>query len=355
MRYRLMVVLSLAMALHATADRAGAQRYYPRGYGAYGMAGWGGDPAAAFMTGLGSYARSAGVYQLDRAKANAINTDTAIKWNKALRERQRALREEQKKRSAEQEKERRQQESRTRLESGAALNDLLDQIFDADPGVAKVGRSSAPISPAAIREIPFEWNSEALSACLDELTSTGSAIPDILSGPKYVQERNAVRSAVARAFEEDSHGEVSLETRKTIHDAVSHLRAKFLKEEAEYNPGYHEGLNYLTTLAAVNRMLNDPSMKQLLAELQQGKERTVGDLITFMNAYNLRFGPAESDRQREIYARLEPTLVAIRDEISPGAAQAPQLDRSGANLRSAAKSAFRGMNWSDIEAHSKAQ
>lgn len=355
MRRISMVGLGLVLALDAMAAVADAQWNYPRGYGSYGMAGWGGDPAAALMTGLGSYARGAGVYQLDRAKANAINVDTAIKWNKALRERQRALRQDQKKRSAEQEKERREEQAVARLESGASLNDLLDQIFDADPAVSKVSRSSAPISPAAIREIPFEWNSEALTACLDELTSTGSAIPDILSAPKYVQERNAVRSAVALAFEEDSHGNVSLETRKRIHDAVSQLRAKFLKEEADYNPGYHEGMNYLTTLAAVNRMLNDPSMKQLLAELQQGKERTVGDLITFMNAYNLRFGPAESDRQREIYARLEPALVAIRDELSHGAAQAAPLDRSGANLRSAAQSAFRGMNWSDIEAHSKAQ
>ena len=48
-------------------------------------------------------------------------------------------------------------------------------------------------------------------------------------------------------------------------------------------------------------MLNDPSMKKFLAGLEEGKERTVGDLITFMNAYNLRFGPATSDRQIEIY------------------------------------------------------
>jgi len=26
-------------------------------------------------------------------------------------------------------------------------------------------------------------------------------------------------------------------------------------------------------------------------------ERSVGDLVAFMNAYNLRFGPATSDRQ----------------------------------------------------------
>ena len=70
-----------------------------------------------------------------------------------------------------------------------------------------------------------------------------------------------------------------------------------------------ESLDYLTTLASLNRMLHDPSMKKFLAQLEEGKERTVGDLIAFMNAYNLRFGPAKSDRQVEIYTRLVPILT----------------------------------------------
>ena len=66
-------------------------------------------------------------------------------------------------------------------------------------------------------------------------------------------------------------------------------------------------------------MLNDPSMKKFLAELEEGKERTVGDLITFMNAYNLRFGPATSDRQVEIYTRLVPILDGDPRRAQPGA------------------------------------
>ena len=164
------------------------------------------------------------------------------------------------------------------------------------------------------------------------------------------------RAAVDPALEEDARGDVSLSTRRKIHDAVAALRAKFLKNEASYEPGYQEALNYLTTLAALNRMLNDPSMKQLLSELQEGKERTVGDLITFMNAYNLRFGPAKSDRQKEIYARLAPILTSIRDEIGPGPDARASLDKSsGSNLKAAAQSAFQRMHWEDIDAHSRDQ
>jgi hypothetical protein len=353
---RLMIVASgLVLGLNLLASSVCAQRYYPGGYGAYGMAGWGGDPAAAYMTGLGSYARGRGVYELDRAKAHAINTDTAIKWNKALRERQRVLRAEQRKEEAEEEAKREAKFEQQRVINGAALNNLLDQIYDVDPGVAKASRAEAPISPSSIREIPFEWNSEAITACIDQLTGTGSAIPSILMGPKYAQERNAVRAATEPALAEDVKGDVSLASRKRIHDAVANLRAKFVKTEAQYEPGYQDALNYLTTLGALNQMLNDPSMKELLSELEEGRDRTIGDLITFMNAYNLRFGPATSDRQAGIYTRLVPVLIDIRDELNPGGRNPSSLDRSGEGLRSAAQSVFKGMNWGDIEAHSRNQ
>jgi hypothetical protein len=349
------LAFGLTVGLSFMAADARAQWYYPGGYGAYGMAGWGGDPAAAYMTGLGSYARGEGVYLVDRAKARSINVDTAIKWNKALREQQRLLRQDQARQEAEDAAKRAEKVEQRRLVVGATLNDLLDQIFEADPAVSRAARARAPLSPAAIREIPFEWNSEAITACIDQLTGTGSAVPPMLMDAKYVKERNALREAVQQALDEDTTGTVSLATRRRIHDAVADLRAKFVKNEADYEPGYQDAMNYLTTLAALNRMLNDPSMKKLLAELEEGKERTVGDLITFMNAYNLRFGRATSDRQIEIYTRLVPILAAIRDELNPTQSPPTSLERSGANLRSAAQSAFKGMSWGDIEAHSRDQ
>ena len=49
---------------------------YPGGYGGFGMSQWGADPSAGYMAGLGSFARGQGAYQLDKAKADAINDDT---------------------------------------------------------------------------------------------------------------------------------------------------------------------------------------------------------------------------------------------------------------------------------------
>src|SRR5271156_3293125 len=160
------IVSGLLIGLNLMCSTASAQWGYPRGYGMYGMSKWGADPASGYMAGLGSYARGQGVYQQDKAKADAINADTMIKWNKALRARQRALREENRKKAIKQEAEREVRVAEIELRDGTTLNNLLLQILDADPGVVKSGRTKTPLSPSAIREIPFEWDSEAITSCI---------------------------------------------------------------------------------------------------------------------------------------------------------------------------------------------
>ena len=74
-----------------------------------------------------------------------------------------------------------------------------------------------------------------------------------------------------------------------------------------------------------------------------------------MNSYNLRFGPAKSDRQIEIYTRLVPVLTKIRDAANSEPGSPATLDRSGAGLRSAAKETFKGMKWDQLDAHARDQ
>ncbi len=186
------------------------------------------------------------------------------------------------------------------------------------------------------------------------LENTG-AIPPLLMDPKFVDQRDALRAAVEPALKEDAKGDVSPETRKRIDRAVADFRAKFVKDTADYQPGYLEALEYLTTLASLNKMLHDPSMKKFLAMVEDGKERTVGHLIAFMNAYNLRFGPAKSDRQVEIYTRLVPILTKLRDDVNAEPARPISLDKSGEGMKSAAKEAFKGMKWDELQAHSRDQ
>ena len=195
MRRFLTIVIGLSIGLNLLASSASAQWMYPRGYGGYGMSQWGADPAAGYMAGLGSYARGQGVYQLEKAKADAINVDTMVKWNKALRARQaRPPRREAE--GGDQAGSRREvRVEQMELRDGTTLNNLLLQILDSDPAVAKSGRAKTPLSPAAIREIPFEWDSEAITVCIDQMTGKDS-LPPALMMPRL--RRRAQRPAFGR-------------------------------------------------------------------------------------------------------------------------------------------------------------
>ena len=260
--------LTLLIAISTMSSTANAQWMYPMGYGGYGMSKWGADPGAGYMAGLGSFARSQGVYQLEKAKADAINADTMIKWNKALRARQQVLRAEKQKEAAREEAQREARLRETLLIDGTTLNDVLYQILDVDPAVARTGRSKTPLSPAAIREIPFEWDSEAISICLDQMTGQGS-LPDALMAPKYAERARRPPRGRGPALNEDAKGNVSPATIKRINEAVSHFRAEFLKKSSEFEPGYQDGLDFFTTLASLTRLLGDPSMKEFLARLER--------------------------------------------------------------------------------------
>jgi hypothetical protein len=348
------VAIGLTLTLSLLASNAGAQWGYPRGYGGYGMSKWGQDPGAGYMAGLGSFARGQGAYEADKAKADAINVETMVKWNKALRARQAALREDQRNADAKENAERAVRVDRMELRDGTTLNNLLSQIFDIDPAAVKSGKANAPISSAAIKEIPFEWDSEAITFCMNEMTGKDD-VPTRLMAPTYAEERIALNGAIEHALKEDARGTVSMGSRKRINEAITKFRAKFMKNSADFEPGYDEALSYFTTMASLSRLVNDRSMKEILTKLEDDRERNVGDLIGFMSSLNLRFGPATTDRQVEIYARLVPILTAIRDQVKTEEYVPSALDRSGDGFKKAAKQVFKPMPWDALDAHNREQ
>jgi hypothetical protein len=343
------LTVGLLICLNGLVANARAQLMFPPGYGGFGMSEWGANPAAGYMAGMGAFARGKGAYLLDKAQADAINVETMTKWNKALRARQAAVREDQEKEAARRQAARDERVERRNLSAGTTLNNLLAQIFDIDPTAARSGRAGAPISMTAIREIPFEWDSEAISLCLDRMTGN-SSLPAPLMAAAYEPQRDALRAAVHAALEEDAKGTVSMEAVKRINEAVSKLRSTFIKNTSRFDRGYDDALTYLTTMATLSRLLNDPSMRRFLEELKSNEGRTVGELIAFMDSYNLRFGRAMTDRQLEIYGRLVPILTEIRDSVKTAQIVPSPPDRTGEGLKEAAKEAFKSMKWEDLEA-----
>ncbi len=150
---------------------------------------------------------------------------------------------------------------------------------------------------------------------------------------------------------------MSSSTIKHLNQAINRFHAAFVAEIDPSNPGYGDAEAYFATLASLSRLLHDPSMKKVLAELDTKREVPLGDLIAFMSTYNLRFGPATNSRQLQLYEGLVPMLERVRDEMNktPGSAPPPPAPGEASNLPAAARGAFQKMPWPQLEAHARQQ
>jgi len=324
------------------------------------------DPSAGYMAGLGAFARGQGVYQLENAQAQAINQETMIKWNKELRARQQQLQQEKQKEDARLQAQRDARVAQMELTDGTILNNLMMQILEFDPGAVRSARARAPIGAAAVREIPFEWNTEAITVCINQLTAR-DALPDVLNTDRFGEERAALGRAVEAALKEDAKGDVAPDTMRRLRDAIDAFRAKYRSTAPASDDSSSDAESYFSTLSSLTRLLHDPSMKKVLAQLETWREVGVGDLIAFMQTYNLRFGPATTAQQLQVYQGLVKLLTQVKNDMTTdatapaqAAAAAPPpppapgtADNSGKALQSAARQAFGGMTWPQLEAHGR--
>jgi hypothetical protein len=93
-------------------------------------------------------------------------------------------------------------------------------------------------------------------------------------------------------------------------------------------------------------MLKTPAIDVILAGVEKRPEATLGELLHFMNAFNLRFGVASTPTQRLVYDELYPKLVALRNEVGPAlAATSPNTSSKGTEPHDF----FQGMTYQDLQ------
>jgi hypothetical protein len=211
------------------------------------------------------------------------------------------------------------------VDSGDALNMILDQL--SDPRVmqgSSLRLANAPVSPEAIREIPFRDETDAITLSLDEMTDPKNW-PAPLQADTFKPERETYQKAVDDALEEDKNGSIKPETVARVRNAVAALYRKVDETIPKTQRAEHaQAINYLKGLAGLSRMLERPNVEAVIAELEKVKSTTTGNLVAFMHSYNLRFAPATTPKQRAIYRELMPAMVDSRDKIlgRPGEANA---------------------------------
>jgi len=349
-------VLGIAVLLACSAGESRAQYY--GGYGGYGWGGWGGGTGTvqgSIARGLGAYNIGAGIYNEDTAVANSINADTIMRWNEYMflsqqeaNRREYVRRQRQMRRDAnsgdELYKRVRDNPQEGDIDNGDALNAILDQITNPKIHSTALRFIKDPIDAKAIREIPFENASEAVTLSLSQLTGE-DGWPPALQGPTFEPERRAYQDAVNRAVKEDEQGQLTPDTIQGVNVAAANLRAKLEANKPPDRVEYVNAVSYIRTLLGMARMLEKPQVDKILAELDSVKSTTVGNLLGFMHTYNLRFAPATTPPQREVYRGLYAIMDPARDRILKDAGL-DQGDAAAAltpDRRRAASDFFSGM------------
>ncbi len=368
--------VTIAAALTALVILAGtearAQYNYPGGYGGYGWGGWGSTVQGSIASGLGYFNMGRGLYNLDTAQAASINTDTIQRWNQYVFQSQQ---EANKRYSARQKGElarvnTAQAKIHDRLRNhpetlditdGDALNEILVTLLN--PGVSGSGlRSiSTPIRPELIQDIPFELASEGMTICLSQMTQM-ERWPLALSVDALAPERAAVTTTIAGALAEDEAGTIKPKTIQAVQTAIDALERKFASTVPKDSPDYVPAEQHIKAIAGITRMLYSPKVEEILAELEDYQGTTLGELLSFMQAFNLRFAAANSFRQRRIYLKLYPLLAAVADgapgtppvaaveHAASGAVQAAENAGKSVydGLANAATDLFKDMDWKHL-------
>jgi hypothetical protein len=321
-------VLGLTAIFVATSGWEARSQYYPGGYGAYGFGGWGGGTSASGDTarGLGAYAAGAGAYNYQTAQANAINANTVMQYNQYLYA---SHLEAQRKWNAYNAKKLgmdnahynarlariRENPTEEDITTGNALNAILDQLTDPKLSGSSLRLANDNVSPQLIKAVPFRDETDAITLSLDQMTDKNNW-PLPLRSDVFAPERAAYEKAVDDALAEDIEGgTLKPETIARVRSTVAALYAKVDDTLTKPSPDHNTAMNYLKGLAGMSRMLEKPNVETVLAELDKVQTTSVGKLLSFMQAYNLRFDAAQTPKQKAAYMSLYPILAASREKV----------------------------------------
>jgi hypothetical protein len=335
----LRLVLPLILILSVCPPYARAQ--YGWGWGGWGYGG-GQTVQGAALQGYGVAAYGAGMYNQQTAVARSINLDTAIRWNEYINAcqqnmlygyvaRRDALAKENKDLYSEHIKKLSENPEPRQIENGDALNRALDQLSNSRVQTSSLyGIAKTPIDPKTIQAIPFRYASEAVTLALSQVKSA-TKWPAALEVGEFAEDKRAFEETVDQARKEDEEGDMSPATIRRARMLIDRLNAKL---DANPLPDVREqqsAKKFIKTFAGLVTMLEKPDTKEALDQLRKVEKTSVGNLISFMHFYGLRFGAATTPQQRMMYRDLlYPAVDDVRKKVLEASSEAPAAQQANA-------------------------
>jgi len=272
------------------------------------------------------YAAGAGVYNMDTAQARSINANTVMKFNDyvagaALQSnymynaRKNTNFQKDKSLYNAHEKHLRDNPDQRDIDDGDALNAAVTDLSNPKLSASAVrAASSAQVPASLIAEVPFVYASERVTFMLDGVRKSVKW-PDVFEDKRFAADEKAFDALAAKLRSEAQDGEVKPRSLREAKAFVNDLRAKLDAQPLADPDDQKDAVKFLTSCASLLDMLQKPDIQPALLDLRKLTDTTVGNLLGFMHAYNLRFGAANTPKEKSAYQRLYALLDQTRDEV----------------------------------------
>jgi hypothetical protein len=294
---------------------------------------WGGGGATVqgdILRGEGVFLRGAGLYNLNTAQANSINTDTFIRFNEYIYNVA-------KNENRENAEHRAQVRARNKANyeailkriqenpddhdvmTGDALNSVLKQLLEPQMFSNLRLASQVPIPVDTVRCIPFTFAQQNRTFSMQRLTAKGKW-PVGLRGPQFAAERQAYEQAFDAALDQVLEGKGKLQRPAIlkVEGVLAELREKLPRviPANDKDQIYKEARQFLDRLDVTKELFKSAKAEMILGEIDRYSGTNVYDLIKFMQAYNLGFGVPDIGSERAMYQQLFASLQLQRDEAT---------------------------------------
>jgi hypothetical protein len=218
----------------------------------------------------------------------------------------------------------------TEINSGTALNNLLQDIRTASRGNAQLRTYQVPLAEDTLKRI----NVTKGSGNVGILKNEGRLIwPVALSGVDFKSERDQINSLVRDAVSQASYnGQVDAGTIMQLNHDTTAMKEQLRRTGYDLPPSlYIEANTFINNLNDAIKALQQPDAGNYFTGKYALKAKTVPELVNFMTAQGLQFAAA-TPGDEAAYAALQEALASYDRAVNPNVEKDLAAKRSPDNL-----------------------
>jgi hypothetical protein len=281
-----------------------------------------------YLRGLGVAGWGMGLYNLNTAEANAINLDTAIRWDQyvtivlreenALNAQIAAVRFAKKLRLWKELEERKAMSPEDReILNGEALNHRMDLLKGNDIYDSFFETKAVPIPPDVIRKIRFFLPQDATAFSMQRLTHKEKGRwPALLRNDSYQVGCKRYEKALDNALDHALDRTLKKADLDAIDSAIEDLENVLRRDSiSREDTLYKEAFTHLHEMRAVLEGMKHHHVEMVLSEIESQPCASVYELKKLMSKHGLRFAPADNPDEKLLYRTLYEVLNKQYEEL----------------------------------------